>query len=147
MTWTAASFSALAEQQTGRPPPFKMHPWPVKSCNPHRTIKRCPACSLPITAATLGDAAAASSDDHLHHVVFALCRRCTASASRIPAHTYRKLLNRAADRALADPERYLCTHVADAGAARLAIGMLGHPAHVLEALNAMGWVDGTDLPK
>ncbi|MFP5418635.1 MAG: hypothetical protein ACLGHA_05705 [Gammaproteobacteria bacterium] len=107
-------------------------------------VKRCPACRLPITAATLGNAVAASSDDHHHHVVVAICRRCASSASRIPAHAYRKLLNRAADRALADHDRYLCTHVADAGAARLAVGLLGHPAHVLEALDALGWGAGVD---
>jgi hypothetical protein len=108
--------------------------------------RRCAACALPITVATLGDAVA-SSDDHHHHVVVAVCLRCAASASHIPARAYRRLLNRAADRALADPDRYLCTRVADAGAAQLAIGMLGHPAHVLQAINAMGWGDGIDQPK
>jgi hypothetical protein len=109
-------------------------------------MKYCPACNLPITVATLGDAVAASSDDHHHHAVVAICRRCTASASRIPLRTYRKLLNRAADRALAHPDRYLCTHVADAGAARLATGLLGHPAHALETLKALGWGKDADQP-
>lgn len=110
-------------------------------------MKFCPACNLPMTVATLGDAVAASSDDHRHHVVVAVCRRCAASAARIPPHAYRKLLNRSADRALADPERYLCTLVVDAGAARLATGLLGHPAHVLETIAALGWVDDMGDPK
>jgi len=105
-------------------------------------MKKCPACGLPITVATLGDAVAASSDDQRHHVVVGICRRCAASASRIPSRAFHRMLNRAADRALDDPERYLCTRVADAGAARLAIGLLGHPAHSLEALSALGWGDG-----
>lgn len=49
------------------------------------------------------------------------------------------MLDRAATRALRDPGRYMMIITPDIGAARLAIGMLGHPAHVLEALNAMGW--------
>ena len=110
-------------------------------------MKRCPACGLPISIGTLGDAVSASSDDHHHHVVVCICRQCAANAARIPPRAYRKLINRAAARALADPQRYLCAFVADAGAARLAIGMLGHPAHVLQALNALGWGDGIDLPK
>jgi hypothetical protein len=110
-------------------------------------MKYCAACNLPITAANLGDAVAASSDDHHHHAVVAICRRCTGNAARIPLHTYRKLLNRAAERAFSDPERYLCTHVAGAGAARLAIGMLGHPAHVLETIKALGWGDGMGDPE
>lgn len=58
-----------------------------------------------------------------------------------------RMLARAATRALRDPDRYMMTITPDIGAARLAIGMLGHPAHVLEALNAMGWGDGIDPPK
>lgn len=107
---------------------------------------KCAACGLPISVATLGDAIAASSDDRRHHVIVAICRRCASSARRLPHGVYRKMLARAADRALADPERYLCSPVADAGAAQLAIGMLGHPAHVLDALKALGWGDGMDQP-
>lgn len=110
-------------------------------------MKRCPACGLPITVSALGDVLAASSNDGHHHAVVGICRRCTGIAARLPRAIYHKTLNRAADRALADPERYLCAPSGTAGAARLAIGMLGHPAHVLEALNALGWVDGIDLLK
>ena len=102
-------------------------------------MKNCPACNLPISIANLGDAIAASSDDRHHHAVVAICRRCAASASRLPHHTYRKLLNRAAERALADPERYLCAPVPEAGAARLAVGLLGHSAYTLATIKALGW--------
>ena len=60
----------------------------------------------------------------------------------MPANTYRKLLDRAATRALANPDKYLLTITPDAGAARLVLGLLGHPAHVLQAINALGWGDG-----
>lgn len=107
-------------------------------------MKRCPACNLPITAATIGYAVAASSDNGQHHAVVAVCRCCASAASKIPKNTYRKMLARAATRALRDPDRYMMTITPDIGAARLAIGMLGHPAHALEALNALGWMDGID---
>lgn len=105
-------------------------------------MKRCPACALPITVATIGDAVAASSDDGHHHAVVAICRRCAGAASKIPKNTYRKMLDRAATRALRDPGRYMMIITPDIGAARLAIGMLGHPAYVLETLNALGWGEG-----
>jgi hypothetical protein len=106
-------------------------------------MKRCPACNLPFTVATLGDALAASSDDGHHHAVVGICRRCTGTAARLPRAIYHKTLSRAADRALADPERYLCAPFVTAGAARLAVGMLGHPAHVLDALKALDWDSDT----
>lgn len=104
-------------------------------------MKRCAACGLPITIATLGDAAAAATDDGQHHAVVAICRRCACTAARVPANTYRKLLARAATRALAEPDKYLMTITPDAGAARLVLGLLGHPAHALQAIDALGWGD------
>lgn len=35
----------------------------------------------------------------------------------------------------------------DAGAARVAVGLLGHPAHVQETRAALGWGDGIDGEK
>jgi hypothetical protein len=55
-------------------------------------------------------------------------------------------LNRAAERAIADPDKYLMRLHPDAGAAKLAVGLLGHPAHALDALKALGWGDCMDLP-
>jgi hypothetical protein len=104
-------------------------------------MHRCPACGLPITAAELGGAIATPTNGPQHAIV-AICRRCAATASRIPPGTYRKMMDRAATRALGDPDRYLLTTMPNAGAARLAIGLLAHPAHALEALSALGWGDG-----
>lgn len=101
--------------------------------------KRCAACNLPMTVATMGDAASASSNDDSLHVVLAICQRCVASRKRVPPAVYQKMLNRAADRAMADPARYLCKTFADPGAARVALGLLAHPSHTLEALGALGW--------
>lgn len=57
------------------------------------------------------------------------------------------MLDRAAIKALADPGTYLVATLPDAGAARLALGLLAHPSHVLQAINALGWGDGMDRPK
>lgn len=104
-------------------------------------MKRCSSCGLPISFATLGDAVVAASDDGHRHAVVAICRRCAGTAARVPPGTYRKMLGRAATRALTTPEKYLLTITTDAGAARLALGLLGHPAHVLATINALGWGD------
>lgn len=96
---------------------------------------------MPISVANLGDAAAASINDDQPAVV-AICRRCAGTAARIPHGTYRKMLDRAATRALANPDKYLLAIMPTAGAARLALGLLGHPAHVLQAINALGCGDG-----
>lgn len=52
------------------------------------------------------------------------------------------MLSRAAERAMRNPGKYLFAFTPDAGAARLAVGLLGHPAYVLETLNALGWGEG-----
>lgn len=103
--------------------------------------RRCPACGLPISAHVGG--AVTTPTDGPHHAVVAICRRCIGNAARIPPGTYRKMLDRATIKALADPDAYLVTTLQDAGAARLALGLLGHPAHVLQAINALGW--GNDM--
>jgi hypothetical protein len=103
-------------------------------------MKRCAACNLPMTIATIGDAFSASSNDDTRHAVFAICKRCAAGKKRLPPATYRKTILRAADRALDDPERYLCKLVNDPGAARLALGLLAHPAHTMATIAALGWV-------
>ena len=99
-------------------------------------MRRCAACNLPMTIATIGDAFAATSNDDTRHAVVAICKRCATGKSRLPPSTYRKIILRAADRAMAEPERYLCKLVNDPGAARLALGLLAHPAHTL----AIFWI-------
>lgn len=51
---------------------------------------------------------------------------------------------RAADRALANPEPYLCATYPTPQTARLAAAMLQHPQYVLAVLKALGWGDGID---
>lgn len=102
---------------------------------------------MPVSFIALGDAIAASSHDHRHHIVVGICGRCASSARRMPPKIYRKMLSRAAARALANPAGYLCSTVIDAAAAQLAVGLLGHPGLVLEAIKALGWGDGMDQPE
>lgn len=108
-------------------------------------VKRCPCCNLPMTR--LGATVAASTDDKQRHGMFGLCHRCAAENQRLPRAILFKRLDRAGDRALANPERYLCAMFPDAGAARVAVGLLGHPAHVQETRAALGWGDGIDGEK
>lgn len=122
-----------------------IHPLPLHSVNSPPMKKQCPACGLSTSAAALGYAFTATTHDGQHHAVVAICRRCVGTAARIPPGTYRKMLSRAAVRAMGRPEKYLLTFTPDSGAARLAVGLLGHPAYVLETLNALGWDDGIDL--
>jgi hypothetical protein len=105
----------------------------------------CPACGLPIGGEGI-TAFAASSNDGRIHGVFAICARCTNEGWRLPAAVRVKRASRAGDRALADPERYLCTTLPNIGLARIAVGMLRHGAHVQDALNSLGWGDGMGRP-
>lgn len=109
--------------------------------------RRCPACGLPIAAHVHVGGAVTTPTDGPNHAVVAICRRCAGTAARVPLGTYRKMLDRATIKALADPDAYLVATLPDAGVARLALGLLAHPAHALEAVNALGWGDGMDRPK
>lgn len=104
-------------------------------------MKRCPSCGLPIGRVGI-TVFAGSTNDNLVHGVFAICARCTTEGHRLPATSRSKRISRAGDRALAHPEKFLCTTYPNIGAARLAVALLGHPAHSQEALKAMGWGDG-----
>lgn len=48
-------------------------------------------------------------------------------------------MNRALDRALADPDRFMCKAYPDNGAARVALALLEHPELGREMLNGLGW--------
>lgn len=99
--------------------------------------RRCPACNLPMRM--IGQVVAATSNDRLSHGVLAVCSACQARAVRLPPSARMKLYDRAANRALADPDRYLCKTYPTAGAARLARAMLMHPEHGRAMLEGMGW--------
>lgn len=97
-----------------------------------------------MSAAAIGQAIAASSNDRQAHGVIAVCMRCANENRRLSVAIQRKRNHRAADRALDDPEKFLCAVLPDIGAARLAVGLLGHAAHAQEALNALGWGSDTN---
>lgn len=103
-------------------------------------MKHCPACNLPTRAESLGYVMPA--DDDGRHAIIAVCRRC--ASSKVPKSTFNKMLARAAARAFANPDRYWCAILPDAGAARVAVALLGHPVHVQDTLKALGWMDGID---
>lgn len=101
--------------------------------------RRCPCCDLPITVGDLGAAVAATSNDRQVHGAYALCTRCTNENRRLPIKTRLKRICRAGDRALDQPDRYLCALFPDIAQARLAVAMLGHPQHAQAAVLALGW--------
>jgi len=107
-------------------------------------MRRCGACNMPTPADKIGFSFAASSDDHAAHGVIGICRRCATAYRRLPAAVRFKTIGRAADRALANPDAYLCTVYPTIATARLATAMLGHPQHALATLGALGWMDCID---
>lgn len=104
-------------------------------------MRHCPCCGLPIGRHGITVFSGSSNDRHTHGV-FAICARCTTEGHRLPAAIQSKRISRAGDRALAHPEKFLCTLFPNIGLARLAVALLGHPAYAQEALNALGWGDG-----
>jgi hypothetical protein len=73
-------------------------------------------------------------------VLLGLCPRCVQAHRRLPAGTVQKRLNAAAGLAARDDtRRYWTARFPDAGAARLAAGMLGRPESVADMLAALGW--------
>jgi hypothetical protein len=109
-------------------------------------MHRCPACNLPITPDRIGATFAATSSDQAHHGVVGVCRRCYTNARRLPISTRSKLIDRAADRALLDPGKYLCSTFPTIEAATLAAAMTQHAQLAQETLNAIGWGIGTARP-
>lgn len=99
----------------------------------------CPCCGLPIAPETVAATVAVTSRDQLLHGTYALCRRCDRDNRRLPEKAVFRRLARAGDRALARPDRYLCTLYPDIATARLAGAMAGHPQHAPQAIAALGW--------
>lgn len=107
-------------------------------------MRRCPACNMPTRPNAIGLTFHASSNDGKTHGVIAICRRCTLAGYHVPQAVHFKTVGRAADRALADPGRYLCATFPAFETARLATAMLQHPQHVQETLAAIGWGGSVD---
>lgn len=99
----------------------------------------CPCCSLPVTPKTVGGTIAVTSNDQQVHGTYALCERCINENRHLPRMAIIKRLARAGDRALARPDRYLCTLYPDIATARLAVAMAGHPQYAQQAIAALGW--------
>lgn len=107
-------------------------------------MRRCPACNLPTRPNAIGLTFTASSNDGCTHGVLGVCMRCTSTSRRLPKSTRIKTIVRAVDRALANPDLYLCTTYQSIETAQLAAAMLQHPKHVTGALAAIGWCDDMD---
>lgn len=101
--------------------------------------RRCPCCGLP--AHDFGRIASASSNDGRVHGLIAICRRCAAAEAGLPKSIRWKRINRALDRALAEPEKFMVKIYPDPGAAQLAQAMLMHPAHGQVMLAGLGWAE------
>jgi hypothetical protein len=101
--------------------------------------RRCPCCQLPVQV--LGLTVTASSDDGQRHGVVGICLRCHQAAIGLSQDNRRRRMERAADRALAYPWRYLCTLYPDKDQAILAHALLIHPGHTVAMLGVLGWVD------
>jgi hypothetical protein len=99
--------------------------------------RRCPCCGLP--ARDFGRIASCSSNDGQVHGVVGICQRCTTAEARLPRSIRVKRMNRALDRALAEPEKFLVKLFPDIGAAQLALAMLQHPEHGRAMLEGLGW--------
>lgn len=73
-------------------------------------------------------------------VLVGLCPRCVQAHRRLPHGTVAKRLNAAASLAAGDDtRRYWTARFPDAGAARLAAGLLGRAETVADTLAALGW--------
>ncbi len=105
-------------------------------------MRRCPACNLPTLPSNIGASFACSSNDRTRHGVIGICHRCAIDGERLPRAIRFKTINRAGDRALDDPGKYLCATFPTIDAARLAAAMTRHRQHGPEALRAIGWGDG-----
>jgi hypothetical protein len=106
-------------------------------------MRRCPCCNLPTPSKKIGFSFSASSDDRAVHGVIGICLRCSAATNRLPQSVRFTTINRAADRALANPGTYLCALYPTIDIARLAAAMTQHAQHGHEALKAIGW--GSDM--
>ena len=105
--------------------------------------KLCPHCRLPLRA--LGRIISATSEDGSYSAVIGLCRRCVLDDRKLPDSLRGR--QRAIERALSDPSKYLCTMYADPGAVTLALALLRHKDFSARTLAAIGWLDSESVPQ
>lgn len=94
----------------------------------------CPCCNLPVAVPNRAYSATSRVGEH---GVFLICRGCYGRLMRLPAGPQAKALDRAAEKALADPSRFLAKTYPSRGAAELMVAMLGHPAYASHLLDAV----------
>ena len=98
-------------------------------------MRCCACCRMP---GPLAEVCPGEIDDI--GVLIGLCRRCVQAHRRLPHGTTQKRLNAAASLAARDETgRFWSARFPDAGAARLAAHMLGHPDTAPDTAAALGW--------
>lgn len=98
-------------------------------------MRCCPCCRMPAPLAV-----AHYGEIHGIGVCVGVCNRCHQANRRLPCGTVQKRLNAAAALAARDTSgRFWTARFPDAGAARLAAGLLGHPDTAQDIAAALGW--------
>lgn len=99
------------------------------------TGRCCPRCRLPRPPAAAHHVALHGGQS----AIVGLCASCEQALDQLPSTTRRKALDRAVDRAVADPGRHWCSVFEDRDAADLSCALLGVEGMAGEALRALGW--------
>jgi hypothetical protein len=105
-------------------------------------MRRCPCCNLPVRV--LGRIVSATSDDGQVHGVVGVCHPCAEAEKRLPKTARWRRINRAVDKALADPAKYLCTTYDHPDQAILAHALAVNEEMQAEMLQALGWMADTE---
>lgn len=97
-------------------------------------MKRCPCCNLPGRPISRAFSASTKAGEF---GVFLICQRCDSRLAKLPTGPQSKALDRAAEKALDDPDRFLAKILPDQGAADLVLALLRHPGYVAEMLRSV----------
>ena len=103
---------------------------------PHHP-RHCPRCRLPRPPAAAHHVALHGGQS----AIVGLCASCEQAIARLPSTTRRKAIERAVNRAVADPGRHWCSVFEDRNAADLNCALLGVREVADEALQALGWIE------
>lgn len=99
------------------------------------TGRCCPRCRIPRPPAAAHHVALHGGQS----AIVGVCASCEQALDQLPSTTRRKALDRAVDRAVADPGRHWCALYDDQGAADVACALLGVRELADDALQAIGW--------
>lgn len=123
-----------------RSSPWRTGRWIPGASDGRKEVSRLyPCCGLPIAPETVASTVAVTSHDRQLHGTYALCKCFDRDNRDLPEKAVFKRLSRVGDRALARPDRYLCTLYSDIATASLAVAMAGHPHHAQQAIAALVW--------